>query len=203
MAKKKKKRRPADQYQLPPKQAAAAGVAEWEPRPALPQRRLILGSIGMSLLCVAITLGLWLPARFLVQDLRSQGVSVAATIVEVDSNPKYVKVRLIQGPKSGTVVKLSDYAGMYPDAHVGEPMVVTYDPRDPTRSLARGWVDDPPANVPAYGAGALSCFFLVAFLTMTLHRLWNLRKHGPPTTSGSPPTAPKKPNPKGIRLTKP
>ncbi|GAA2415800.1 hypothetical protein GCM10010255_62670 [Streptomyces coeruleofuscus] len=112
----------------------------WQPRPKLPQRRVILAMSGVFLLCVGMTLGLWLPSHSLVQDLRSRGVNSAATVVGVDSKPKYVKVRLVSGPRAGSEVKLSDYAGMYPDMHTDAALVVTYDRDDPSRILAvLGW----------------------------------------------------------------
>jgi hypothetical protein len=100
------------QYRLPPhvesarQEAARARV--WKPRPRLPQLRVILAGLGLFLLCVGMTLAFLLPSHSLVQDLRSRGVSAAATVVGVDTKPKYVKVRLVSSPKAGTEVKLSD-----------------------------------------------------------------------------------------------
>ncbi|GAB2464349.1 hypothetical protein [Streptomyces incanus] len=169
-----KKKHPADQYQLPPHvakgQRLAAMRAAWMPRPELPQRRLILGIFGMSLLGFVLSLALWLPPRFLLHDLRARGITVAAVVTGFDNKPKYVKVRLVQGPNSGTEVKLGDYAGMYPDAQTGDTMLVTYDPKDPSRSLYHSWVIDPPFNVPAYGTSALTAFFLTGTVVVTLRR---------------------------------
>ncbi|MFH8500287.1 hypothetical protein [Streptomyces coeruleorubidus] len=80
----------------------------------------------------------------LVEELGSRGVTVAATVTDVDTKPKCVKVRFVQGPERGTAVELSETAGMLPDAHAGESMLVTYDPTDPSRILARGWVMNLP-----------------------------------------------------------
>ncbi len=204
MAKKNRKRRPAYQYQLPPKaehaRQAAARLAELEPRPMLPQRRMILGAFGMFLLCVGMVLGLWLPAHSLVQDLRSRGVTVAATVTGVDNKPKFVKVRLVQGPKRGTEVELWDYSGMYPDVHVGESLAVTYDPKDPHRSLTRDWVTNPPVNLPVYGASALAFLVLAGVVAVTLRRCWILRTWPP---QPSDPTQPEQTGSKKVRLTKP
>ncbi|MGA5135668.1 hypothetical protein [Streptomyces azureus] len=170
-------------YQLPPHveeaRRAVARVAAWKLRPPLPQRRVILGMPGIFLLCVGVTLLLWLPPHYLVQDLRSRGVDSAATVVDVDSKPEFVKVRLLSGPKAGTEVKLSDYAGMYPDTHTDAALVVTYDRDDPSRILTRAWVEDPPANLPAYGTSALAVLCLGLATAVIWRRLWILRTFGP------------------------
>jgi hypothetical protein len=206
MSKKKQKRRPADQYQLPPKaeraRQAAARLADFKPRPPLPQLRVIWGCIGLGALCVGMALAFWLPSRSLVEDLRSRGVTVAATVVDVDTKPKYVKVRFAQGPKRGTTVNLSEIAGMLPDAHSGDSMQVTYDPKDPSRSLVRNWVMEPPANLPTYGTSALAVFFLSGSVAVTIRRRWILRTW-PPESSASDPKHPQKPGTKSDRLTKP
>ncbi|GAB2780252.1 hypothetical protein GCM10027073_11180 [Streptomyces chlorus] len=169
-----KKKHPSDQYHLPPhvakEQRLAAMRAVWMPCPELPQRRLILGIFGIFLLGLVLSLALWLPPHFLLRDLRARGITVAAVVTGVDNKPKYVKVRLAQGPKSGTEVKLGDYAGMYPDTQTGDIMLVTYDPKNPSRSLSHSWVIDPPFNVPAYGISALTTFFLTGTVVMTLRR---------------------------------
>ncbi|GHA49215.1 hypothetical protein GCM10010303_70670 [Streptomyces purpurascens] len=116
---------------------AVARVAAWKPRPPLPQLRVILVGFGLFLLCVGMALAFLLPSQSLVQDLRSRGVSAAATVVGVDSQPKYVKVRLVSSPKAGTEVELWDYGGMLPETQTGASMIVTYDPEDPSRILAQ------------------------------------------------------------------
>lgn len=201
-----RKKRPADQYRLPPQveeaRQAAAKVAGWKPRPKLPQRRVILGGFGMFLLCVGMALALWIPPNSLVRDLRSSGVTAAATITGVDSKPDYVKVRFVNGAESGIEVKLSDYAGMYPDTHAGASMLVTYDPEDPSRSLAHDWVEDPPLNLPVYGTSALALLFLTLAVAVVLRRRWVLRTFGPDTSS-RPSASGEKPSSGGVRLTKP
>ncbi|MEU3841762.1 DUF3592 domain-containing protein [Streptomyces sp. NPDC028635] len=157
---------------------AAVRVEEWRPRPKLPQRRVILGTFGVSLLCVGMALAFWLPSHSLVHDLRSRGITAAATVSGVDSKPKYVKVRLVSSSRAGTEVRLSDYAGMYPDTRTGTSMLVTYDPKDPSRILARSWVEDPPANLPAYGTSALGVVCLCLTAAVTLRRRWILRSFG-------------------------
>ncbi|MGX1560293.1 hypothetical protein [Streptomyces sp. NPDC055506] len=186
---KKRRRRPAEQYQLPPHiKRAHQEVAEaraWRPRPPLPQIRVILAGVGLVLLSIGMTLFLWLPSRSLVQELRSHGVSAAATVVDVDSKPKYVKVRLVSSPKAGTEVKLSDYAGMLPETQPGASMIVTYDPEDPSRILAQSWVEDPPANLPAYGTSALALICLGLTVAVTWRRIWILRTFGPEKPAAS------------------
>ncbi|CAM5700477.1 hypothetical protein SPURM210S_00372 [Streptomyces purpurascens] len=98
---------------------------------------MILVGFGLFLLCVGMALAFLLPSQSLVQDLRSRGVSAAATVVGVDSQPKYVKVRLVSSPKAGTEVELWDYGGMLPETQTGASMIVTYDPEDPSRILAQ------------------------------------------------------------------
>ncbi|MFH9065781.1 hypothetical protein ACH4GM_31945 [Streptomyces coeruleorubidus] len=198
----KKRRRYTDDYQLPPRREearkSAARAAGWKPRPKLPQRRAILAMSGVFLLCVGITLGLWLPSHSLVQDLRSRGVNSAATVVGVDSKPKYVKVRLVSGPRAGSEVKLSDYAGMYPDVHTDAALVVTYDRDDPSRILARAWVVDPPPNLPVYATSALALLCLGLATAVIWRRLWILRKLGSDEPSGSS-TGGNKPRYEGVR----
>jgi hypothetical protein len=205
MNKKKQQRRPADNYQLPPKaeraRQAAAGVAEFKPRPQLPGLRVVWACIGLCALCAGMALFLWLPSRSLVEDLRSRGVTVAATVTDVDTNPPHVEVRLAQGPERGTAVGLSEIAGMLPDAHTGESMLVTYDPKDPSRILARGWVMDPPADLPTYGTAALAAFFLSGAVAVTLRRRWVLRTW-PPDSLVPDPVQPQEPGSKSVRLTK-
>lgn len=180
---KKKKKRQGDQYQLPPKAERArqisASAAARKPRPPLPPNRAILGGFILFLLFAGFTLALWLPAHSLVQDLRSRGITVAATVTAVDSNPKYVKVRLAQGPKAGDQIQLWDYSGMYPNSHVGDSMVVTYDPTNPSRSLSREWVANPPVNLPVYGTSALALLCLAGTAVVVLHRRKILRTFGP------------------------
>ncbi|MFF5370397.1 hypothetical protein [Streptomyces sp. NPDC013187] len=173
----KKNRRPANEHQLPPHvktaRQAAGRAAGWKPDPKPPQRRVILTMFGMSLLCLGMTALFWFPSHSLAEDLRSRGVTSAATVVGVDSKPQYVKVRLASGPLAGDEVKISDYAGMYPDVHRDEAMLVTYDPQQPSRVLSRGWVEDPPANLPAYGTAALTLLCLSLTTAAVIRRLRN------------------------------
>ncbi|GHD31880.1 hypothetical protein GCM10010313_75800 [Streptomyces violarus] len=204
MAKKKSKRH-TDQYQLPPHveeaRRAVARAAAWKPRPPLPQLRVILVGFGLFLLCVGMALAFLLPPHSLVQDLRSRGVSAAATVVGVDSKPKYVKVRLVSSPKAGTEVKLWDYAGMLPETQTGASMIVMYDPKDPSRILAQSWVEDPPANLPAYGTSALAIICLGLATAVTWRRIWILRTFGPEEPPASS-AGGNKPRDKGVRRTK-
>jgi hypothetical protein len=132
------------------------GVAKaeaWRPRPPLPQRRVILAGFGLLLLCVGMALFFLLPSRSLVQDLRSRGVSAAATVIGVDSKPKYVKVRLVSRPKEGT---LSEYAGMLPETETGASVIVTYDPEAPLPGPHPGLGSGPaiePAGLRHFGSG--------------------------------------------------
>lgn len=137
---------------------------------------------GLFFLCIGMVLALVLPARALLKDLRSRGVSAAATVIAVDSNPKYVKVRLVSSPEAGTEVKLWDYSGMLPEAKTGDSMIVTYDYKDPSRVLAQSWVEDPPANLPAYGVSALAAICLGLATAVTWRRIWVLRTFGPEKT---------------------
>ncbi|MFD5948882.1 DUF3592 domain-containing protein [Streptomyces collinus] len=186
---KKRRRRPAEQYQLPPHiKRAHQEVAEaraWRPRPPLPQLRVILTGFGLALLCIGMALFFALPSRSLVQDLRSHGESAAATVIGVDSKPKYVKVRLVTSAKAGTEVKLTDYAGMLPETETGASMIVTYDPKDPSRILTQSWVEDPPANLPAYGTSALAVICLGLTTAVIWRRFWILRTFGPEEPSAS------------------
>ncbi|CCK28252.1 hypothetical protein BN159_3873 [Streptomyces davaonensis JCM 4913] len=185
MAKKQRKRNREREYVIPPHieehRQRSARMRGWKPHPPLPQRRVVLGGFGLFLICAGFSLALWLPAHFLAQDLRSQGVTAAARVIGVDDNPAHVKVRFVQGPKSGTEVDLWDYAGMYPDVNVGDPMLVTYDPKDPQRSLARNWVSNPPANLPAYGTSALALLALGLTVIVIVRRRKILRMREAPT----------------------
>ncbi|MER7401682.1 DUF3592 domain-containing protein [Streptomyces sp. NPDC000070] len=205
MNKEKKQRRPPDNYQLSPKaeraRQAAARVAALKPHPQLPGLRVVWACIGLCALCAGMVLVLWLPSRSLVEDLRSRGVTVAATVIDVDTKPKYVKVRLVQGPERGTAVELSEIAGMLPDAHAGESILVTYDPTDPSRILARGWVMDPPANLPTYGTAALAGLFLSGAVAVTLRRRWILRTW-PPDSAVPDPAQPQEPGSGSVPLSK-
>ncbi|MEU0893236.1 DUF3592 domain-containing protein [Streptomyces massasporeus] len=136
---------------------------------------MILAIFGLFLLCLGMILTFVLPSHFLVQDLRSRGVSAAATVVGVDSKPKYVKVRLVSSPQAGTEVKLSDYAGMLPETQTGASMIVTYDPEEPSRILTQSYVKDPPPNLPAYGTAAFAAFFLLGTVALVFRRRWILR----------------------------
>ncbi|MGW4022733.1 hypothetical protein [Streptomyces sp. NPDC005009] len=182
------KKRLADQHQVPPRvlkaQQLAARRRTWETRPLIPRPRQILGVLGMSVLCAGLALAFWIPSRSLVQDLRDGGVTVAARVTGVDSKPKYVRVEFVQGPKSGTEVELWDYAGMLPDVHPGDAVVVTYDPGDPHRSLPHAWVTDPPPNLPAYGSSAIAAFLFTGAAVGTIRRRRLLRT---PITRSSPP----------------
>ncbi|MFF5314908.1 hypothetical protein [Streptomyces massasporeus] len=142
-----------------------------------------------------------LPSRSLVQDLRSHGEGAAATVIGVDSKPKYVKVRLVSSPKAGTEVKLSDYAGMLPETETGASMIVTYDPEDPSRILAQSWVEDPPANLPAYGTSALAVICLGLTTAVIWRRFRILRTFGPEKPSASS-TGGEKPSDKSTGNTK-
>ncbi|EFL34075.1 predicted protein [Streptomyces viridochromogenes DSM 40736] len=148
-----------------------------------------------------MTLAFILPSRSLVQDLRSRGESAAAQVIVVDSKPKYVKVRLVSSPEAGTEVKLWDYAGMLPETHTGASMIVTYDPEDPTRILAQSWVEDPPANLPAYGTSALAVICLGLNVAVIWRRLWILRTFGPEEPPISS-TGGNRPKGEGVRNTK-
>ncbi|MEU5522461.1 DUF3592 domain-containing protein [Streptomyces sp. NPDC047860] len=141
---------------------------------------MILGVLGGGLLCVALALAFWLPSRFLVQDLRDTGVTVSAHVTKVDNKPKYVQVKFLQGELSGTEEKLWDYAGMLPDVHPGDALIVTYDPDDPHRSLPHAWVTDPPANLPAYGSSAIAAFLFTGAVVGTFRRRRLLTRSSPP-----------------------
>ncbi|MFJ5731583.1 hypothetical protein [Streptomyces paradoxus] len=97
----------------------------------------------------------------------------------MDSKPKYVEVRFVSGPQMGEEVKLTDYAGMYPESSPGGSILVTYDPEQPSRVLSRDWVEDPPANLPAYGTSALTLVFLSLATAVTIRRIRILRSSGP------------------------
>ncbi|MFF1275239.1 DUF3592 domain-containing protein [Streptomyces marokkonensis] len=145
---------------------------------------MIWGVFGGSLLCLGLALFFWLPSQSLVHDLRADGVTVVATVTGVDNKPRYVRVRLLQGARSGTETELWDYAGMLPDAHSGDSMMVTYDPKDPSRALLHSWVVDPPTNLPAFGASALAALFLAGALIGAVRRRRLLRAG---VTRSSPP----------------
>ncbi|MFE0672598.1 DUF3592 domain-containing protein [Streptomyces sp. NPDC058867] len=136
---------------------------------------MILVGFGFSLLCAGMALILWLPPHSLVQDLRSRGVDAVATVTAVDNKPKYVKVRLVSSPEAGNEVKLSDYAGMYPDTRTGDAMAVTYDPEKPYRILQRSWVKDPPTSLHTCLVAALGLFFLVMTVFVIIRRRKILR----------------------------
>lgn len=180
MTKRKKKRRTGRQQPSPhvteanrfPVGSAALG-------PKVPQWRFILASLGMSVLCIGMTLTLWIPVRSKLNDLRDHGVTATATVIGVDNKPKYVKVRFANGTLTGREVELGEYAGMLPDMHVGESLFVTYDPNDPSRSLAHRWVVDPPVNLPAWGTSALAVFFLTGAVAV-IRRRRLLLTHSPP-----------------------
>ncbi|MGW3590001.1 hypothetical protein [Streptomyces fungicidicus] len=206
MAKKKRSRRRNDHYQLPPRVAAAqryaAAIAAYKPRPPLPQRRLIAGAFGLTLLCLGMALSFWIPARTLTDDLRANGVTAVATVIGVDDKPKYVKVKYVLGPRLGKEAQLSDYAGMFPDLRTGDVLEVMYDPEDPSRVLPRQWVIAPPLNLPAYGTAALTVIFLGLSVAVMLRRRWILRTSWPEHPaygSGDP----RKPDSTTVRLTKP
>jgi hypothetical protein len=68
---------------------------------------------------------------------------------------------------------------MLPETQPGASMIVTYDPQDPSRILAKSWTEDPPANLPAYGTSALAVIFLGLAAAVAWRRLWILRTFGP------------------------
>ncbi|MDT0394562.1 MULTISPECIES: DUF3592 domain-containing protein [Streptomyces] len=140
---------------------------------------MILGVLGGSLLCLVLALFFWLPSRTLVHDLRADGVTVVATVIGVDDQPRYVRVRFAQGPRSSAEEELWDYAGMLPDVHSGDSLTVTYDPDDPSHVLPRIWVIDPPTNLPAYAAFTLAALFLAGALVGAVRRRL-LLTHSPP-----------------------
>lgn len=195
-----RKKRP---YQLPPKvahaQQLAARVAEYKPRPDPPTLRLILGLFGLWALCLGMALLFWFSPRPLVHDLRDRGITVAAEVTAVDNKPKYVQVRFVHGPDRGTTVKLSEYAGMLPETRTGDSLLVTYDRKNPSRSLAAAWVTHPPPNWPAYGTSALAVLTFGLTTAVVLRRRWILRTPWPPD-----PFAPEEPGASPpVRLTKP
>ncbi|QCD57542.1 hypothetical protein CEB94_23830 [Streptomyces hawaiiensis] len=162
---------------------------------------MILAGFGLFLLCVGMTLFFLLPSRSLVQDLRSRGVSAAATVIGVDSKPKYIRVRLVSSPKAGTEAKLSEYAGMLPETETGASVIVTYDPEAPSRVLTQGWVADPPANLPAYGTSALAVICLGLTTAVIWRRLRILRTLGPEESPAAS-TGGKEPSDESVRHTK-
>lgn len=105
----------------------------------------------------------------------------------MDSKPKYLKVRLVSGPQTGHEVKLTDYAGMYPEARPGEGLLVTYDPEQPSRALSQGWVEDPPANLPAYGTSALTLVCLSLTTAVVIRRVRILRSSGGESSASGQP----------------
>ncbi|WP_148663821.1 DUF3592 domain-containing protein [Streptomyces ambofaciens] len=203
----KKKRRAVDRYQLPPSVVAAQQLAAkrrdtLKPRPYVATNRTILGIFCTFLLCAGLALAFWIPPRSLVHDLRSGGDTTAAIVTGVDNNPKYVEVEFVTGPEAGSKVRLSDYAGMYPDVDTGDSILVAYDPDDPSLALAERWVTHPPFNLPAFGATACALFILVGMVWGLIRRRWIL-KNWP----ADPPVAPEKktePTPDApVSLTKP
>ncbi|WP_158713700.1 DUF3592 domain-containing protein [Streptomyces sp. NRRL WC-3626] len=126
-----------------------------------------------------LALFFWLPSRTLVHDLRADGVTVVATVIGVDDQPRYVRVRFAQGPRSSAEEELWDYAGMLPDVHSGDSLTVTYDPDDPSHVLPHIWVIDPPTNLPAYAAFTLAALFLAGALVGAVRRRL-LLTHSPP-----------------------
>ncbi|WP_449343926.1 hypothetical protein [Streptomyces massasporeus] len=108
----------------------------------------------------------------------------------------------MSSPKAGTEVKLWDYAGMLPETQTGASMIVTYDPEDPSRILAQSWVEDPPANLPAYGTSALAIICLGLATAVTWRRIWILRTFGPHKPPASS-TGGKVQSDKGVREAKP
>lgn len=203
---KKRNKRPSDQYRLPPKvvaaQRSAARVAAFRPRPVVPQRRVVLALAGLFLVCAGLASVLWFPAHSLRDDLRSGGTTVAARVVGVDDKPKFVEVRLVQGPDEGTRVRLSEYAGMLPDVRTGDSLLVTYDPEEPSRVLPRGWVTDPPANLPAYGTAAIALLCLALATAVALRRRWILRTWPSEPAAAADAVGPEQPRTKGKGLPK-
>ncbi|MGW6543353.1 hypothetical protein ACWGBH_10955 [Streptomyces massasporeus] len=105
----------------------------------------------------------------------------------MDSKPKYVKVRFVSGPRTGDEVRLTDYAGMYPEARSGGNLLVTYDPEQPSQVLSHAWVKDPPADLPAYGTSALTLVFLCLTTAVVVRRVRILRGSGTESdASGQP-----------------
>ncbi|MGZ3100729.1 hypothetical protein [Streptomyces sp. H72] len=200
----KKRRRPADQYQLPPsvvaaQQLAARRRATLKPRPYVATNRTFLGIFCVFLLCTGLALAFWIPPRSLVHDLRAEGDTTAAIVIGVDDKPAYVEVEFATGPEAGSKVKLSDYAGMYPEVATGDPILVVYDPDDPSTALAERWVTHPPFNYPALGSAAGAAFFGIGMIWGLLRRRWIL-KNWP----SDPPAEPeKKPEASPVSLTKP
>ncbi|MEW2266338.1 DUF3592 domain-containing protein [Streptomyces sp. NPDC047853] len=200
----KKKRRAADEYQLPPsvvaaQQLAAQRRAAQKPRPYVATNRTFLGIFCTFLLFAGLALGLWIPPRSLVHDLRSSGHNAAAIVTGVDNKPEYVEIEFVTGPEAGNRVRLSDYAGMYPDVATGDSMLVAYDPDDPSNALLDRWVTHPPFNLPALGATVGAVFILIGMIWGLLRRRWIL-KNWP----SDPPAEPeKKPEASPVSLTKP
>jgi hypothetical protein len=155
----------------------------------------------MALLCLGMFFAFWVPSQTLVNDLRSHGVTTTAAVTAVDNNPEYVRIRF-NGPDGPTTAELSDYAGMRPEAEVGEALTVRYDSKDPSHALPVSWVDNPPIlNLPMLGTAALTIFFLAGTVVLVLRRRWVLRIFGPPSdTVESPGT---EGGGKPVRLSKP
>ncbi|WP_217140664.1 hypothetical protein [Streptomyces sp. AC627_RSS907] len=185
-------------------QLADTRRAALRPRPYVASNRTLLGIFCSFILCAGLAFAFWLPSRSLVHDLRSSGSNAAAVVIAIDNKPKYVKIRFLTGTASGTEVKLSDYAGMYPDVANGDSMLVTYKPNDPSRVLSKSWVSAPPANLPAYGMSAGAGFFLVGTIVAVLRRRWVLRNwpSDPAATDSAGPERPGPPD-KTVSLTKP
>ncbi|MFI1353868.1 DUF3592 domain-containing protein [Streptomyces sp. NPDC020898] len=194
MAKKQRKRSPSS-FQNPQSSARAAAAKEAarkvaeerNPRPLLPQLRLIFTLAGLGILCIVIFLALWLPSKAVVDDLRSRGVTATATVTKVDDKPEIVEVRF-RGPSETVTANLHDYAGMRPEVQVGQPLAVRYDPQDSSRVLTESWVNSPPlVNLPMLGTAALALFLLAAaaFLTLRRRQVLSLAKVSPQDDSPS------------------
>lgn len=140
---KKQKRRPRRENWTRPPVSAEKRAAEEEVQrlkaairqPPLPQRRLIAALFTVAVITFAAFLVFVLPARSLVNDLRSRGVSVAAEVVSAPKN-KYggagnVKVRFA-GPDGEVDTELNDWGGERPEGlREGTAVLVTYDPGNP------------------------------------------------------------------------
>lgn len=177
MAKKQRKRSPSS-FQNPQssarsataKEAARKVAEESDPRPLLPQLRLIFTLVGLGILCIVIFLALWLPSKAVVDDLRSRGVTATATVTKVDDKPETVEVRFRSSGETVTE-NLHDYAGMHPEVQVGQPLAVRYDPQNPSRVLTESWVNSPPlVNLPMLGTAALALLLLAAAAFLALRR---------------------------------
>ncbi|NGO45778.1 DUF3592 domain-containing protein [Streptomyces ureilyticus] len=145
--------------------------------------------LGVSVLAIGIFLGLLLPANSLVDDLGDRGVTTSAVVTGVDNKPEHVKVKFKVSGKS-IQTDLQDFAGMRPEASVGENLMVVFDPRDPKRVLSQDWVDEPPfLSFPILGTALLALLCTAMAVAVILRRRWYLR------TFGSPPLADAKTQP--------